>query len=200
MRLAIKKGTTSRIVTVFIADATSLTGGGLTGLAYNTSGLAAYYQREGEAGAAATAISLVTCTLGAFTSGGFKEVSAANMPGVYELHIPNAALATGATGVTILLQGAANMVPVVLHVQLTAFDLDTANVSIDLSQVNTTETAKTTVGGQLRRTHALIGGNKATQDHSAANAPIKHRNEADSGDLVTLTETVAGAVSTITPT
>lgn len=195
----IKAGKTSRIVTVFIADATSLTGGGLTGLVYNTSGLKAYYQREGVVGAVATVMTLVTCTLGTWTSLGFKEVDATNMPGVYELHLPDAAIAAGATGVTIILHGAANMVPTVVQIQLTAFDLDTGNVSIDLSQTNTTETAKTTVGGQLRRTHALVGGNKATQDHAASNAPIKHRNEADSGDLVTLTETVVGAVSTITP-
>jgi hypothetical protein len=41
------------------------------------------------------------------------------MPGIYQLGIPNAAL-TGAQGVTIVLKGATNMVPVVIMIELTA--------------------------------------------------------------------------------
>jgi len=69
------------------------------------------------------------------------------------------------------------------------FSIENRGARLDLTQVNTTETAKTTVGGQLRRVHALAGGNGTNQDFAVANAPIVHRNEADSADLITMTQT-----------
>lgn len=121
-RYTITKGATSQIVLVSIYDSSSSTGGKLTGLVYNSAGLTAYYYREG-AGTGATAITLATATLGTYTSGGFIVVDGTNMPGDYELHIPNAALATGADRVLIQLKGATNMVPVNIEIDLTNVDL-----------------------------------------------------------------------------
>jgi hypothetical protein len=50
-------------------------------------------------------------------------VDATNMPGVYSLHPPNAAL-TGAKSVVIFCDGATNMAPLVLEIQLTETDWD----------------------------------------------------------------------------
>lgn len=61
-------------------------------------------------------------TLGTWATGGFVVADATNMPGVYILSIPNAALAAGAKSVVIFLQGATNMAPVVLEIELTAVD------------------------------------------------------------------------------
>ena len=47
MKLKIKEGTTSKLCRIFIQDSSSTTGAGLTGLAYNTSGIQAHYIREG---------------------------------------------------------------------------------------------------------------------------------------------------------
>ena len=122
MKLQIKKGTTSHICHVFIQDSSAATGDGLTGLLH--SNVTAYYIRPGDA--SATAISLVTATVGTYASGGFKEVSSANMPGVYELHLPDAVLATGANQVTVMLKGATDMPPSPLEIQLTGLDLNNA--------------------------------------------------------------------------
>jgi hypothetical protein len=46
-------------------------------------------------------------------------MDATDLPGWYELGIPNAALATGADSVIVNLKGATNMAPVVLEIQLT---------------------------------------------------------------------------------
>jgi hypothetical protein len=73
-------------------------------------------------------------------------------------------------------------------------------VQIDPGQDNTSDNDPTHIGGQLRRTHALAGGTKATKDHAAANPTWVHRNEADSAALVTRTRTVATQVETETPT
>lgn len=110
-------GTTSLIVEIFIQNNSVTTGAGLTGLTSSSSGLTCYYKRN--TGTASVSVSLTTATLGTFTSGGFLVVDGTNMPGVYELGIPNAALASGADSVVIYLQGATNMAPTVLEIELT---------------------------------------------------------------------------------
>ncbi len=119
-KLSILKGTTSKLLDIFIQDSSSTTGSGLTGLAWNTGSLVAYYYREGAA--TATAITLATMTLGTWATGGFIVIDGTNMPGCYQLGIPDAALATGAKSVVVMLKGAANMAPVLLEIELTAVD------------------------------------------------------------------------------
>jgi hypothetical protein len=110
-------GSTSQSVHVFIQDSTSTTGAGLTGLAYNTGSLTAYYSRTR---GAATSITLATLAAAnsAYSSGGFKEIETSNMPGLYRFDIPDACLASGVRAVTIMLKGAANMAPVTLEIDL----------------------------------------------------------------------------------
>lgn len=107
-------GATSVILQVFIENSAS-PGTGLTGLAFGTSGLTAYYKLN--SASASVAIALVTCTLGTFTSGGFKEIDPTNQTGLYELHVPNAAFASGGM-VSIVLQGVSGMLPRVINVDL----------------------------------------------------------------------------------
>lgn len=63
-----------------------------TGLAFNTAGIAVSYQKTRGARVAITPVDLAGSNA-AWTSGGLKEVDAANMPGVYRLDLPDAALA-----------------------------------------------------------------------------------------------------------
>lgn len=137
MKLARKKGATSQTVYLFIQDSSSTTGAGLTGLAFNTASLVAYYVRGL---GSATAITLATQTVtGTYSSGGFVEVSSSNMPGVYRLDIPNTALATGADSVVIMLKGATNMAPVALEIDLDAM--------VDVSHWNGTAVATPVTAG-----------------------------------------------------
>lgn len=118
------KGTTSYVTYIFIQNSSVTTGAGLTGLVFNSASLTCYYVRPL---AAAVAVTLVTQTVtGAYSSGGFVEVSAANMPGVYRLDIPNAALASGVDSVVLELKGATNMAPVLLEIQLTSLNVNDA--------------------------------------------------------------------------
>jgi hypothetical protein len=144
-----KAGSTSQTIEVYIQDSSSTTGGALTGLAHNSSGLTCYYHRQGAASAAS--VSLAASTLGTWTSGGFKEVDGSNMPGHYELGIPDAVLASGARYVTLLLKGAANMVPVPIEIELDAVDYQDA-VSFGLSRLDadvSSRLAPTTAGRTL---------------------------------------------------
>lgn len=126
MKLARKVGATSEIWQIFIRDSSSTTGAGLTGLTNASSGLTAYYHRDTDT--TATAISLVTMTVGTFTSSGFKEIDATNMPGWYQFCPPNAALATGAKSCAFHLKGATNMAPLPIEVDLDA-QVDVTNVA-----------------------------------------------------------------------
>lgn len=119
-KLTFKAGTTSKDVNILIQDSSVSTGAGKTGLAYNSGSLIAYYHRQGAA--SATAITLATKTIGTWATGGFVEVDSTHMPGLYELGIPDAALASGATWVVIMLSGASNMAPVTLEIELTSVD------------------------------------------------------------------------------
>ena len=91
---------------------------GATGLTFSTSGLSAYYVRNQ---AAPVAITLVTQTpTGAWSSGGFAEISSSLVPGVYRLDVPNAAFAAGASDVTIVVRGASGTNGALLTVTLSS--------------------------------------------------------------------------------
>lgn len=115
----IKKALTSQTVRLSVQNSASTTGGMLTGLVFNTAGLVCKYARSDQT--TVTTVSLVTKTLGTWVSGGFKELDPTNMPGVYELDLPNAAFTSGTT-VHVALFGAANMVPVYMEIELVAVD------------------------------------------------------------------------------
>lgn len=122
MKLNMKKAATSQLVEFFIPDSSLSTGAGKTGLAFNTASLVAYYYRS--SAATSVAIPLATMTLGTWVSGGFIEIDATNMPGMYQLGIPNAALTAGVSKVIMMLKGANNMAPVAFEIQLTLQDPD----------------------------------------------------------------------------
>lgn len=119
MKMQVLAGATSQSILVFIQDSSSTTGGGKTGLAYNTSSLVCYYAKPG---ANSVSVSLATQTVtGAFSSGGFVEVDSTNMPGIYRLDIPDAAISAVGT-VVFMLKGASGMAPLPLEIQCVAYN------------------------------------------------------------------------------
>lgn len=96
------RGKTSATVTVFIRNAT--TGAPLTGLVFNTSGLTCSYAIDQNARVAVTLATLAAAN-SAWSSGGFKEIDATNMPGMYRFDPPDASLGTG-QGVSFSFTGA----------------------------------------------------------------------------------------------
>lgn len=123
--LQIQAGTTSKAVDIFINTSGLV---GLGSLVFNSAGLIAYYHREGAN--ASVQIPLITSTLGTWASGGFVQVDNTNMVGMYQLGIPNAALASGAGWVKIILAGASTMVPTVLTIELTAINILSADFGL----------------------------------------------------------------------
>lgn len=82
--ITIKSGTTSRTEYIYLNT---------TGYTFSSTGLSASYVR---AGSARVTVPLISQTVtGAYTSGGFCEIDATNMPGLYRLDVPNAIFNTG---------------------------------------------------------------------------------------------------------
>lgn len=166
MKLEIKKGQTSKLIEVFISDSSSTTGAGLTGLVYNSASLTAYYYRSGAA--SATVITLVTMTVGTWASGGFKEIDAANLPGWYQLGIPDAALVTGVDQIGMHLKGATNMAPLPLEIQLVD------KIVNDLNDIASTDIVS--AGAITTLSGAIV--NVDTVDVCATNTDMRGTNNA----------------------
>lgn len=181
----IKAGVADQTVDVFIMDSTSTSGAGLSGLVYNSSGLKCYY-RKGATGAA-TALTLATQTVGgAHSDGGFVEIDATNMKGVYRLDLSDTIVAA-TPWVTIYLYGATNMAPVVLELEVVSVDpFDTVRYGLTALPNAAAEAA----GGLYTR------GTGAGQINQDANGRIDANLKAAAGTNVTLDANNALNVST----
>ena len=105
--ITIAPGSTSQSIELYL---------GATGLTASTTGLSAYYNRTRTA---SVNIPLVARTIAqAWISGGFAEVDSTNMPGVYRLDVPDAAVAANADDVTIVVRGASGTNGAVMTVTL----------------------------------------------------------------------------------
>lgn len=113
---SIKGGSTSKIIEVMLRDST--TGAGKTGVAFGS--VTASYTREG---GTRTAITLASGAAGdAYSSGKWAEVDSTNCKGLYQLHVPNAAIAAGVQAVTINLQ-ATGVIDKAVRIKLRAVDV-----------------------------------------------------------------------------
>jgi hypothetical protein len=116
--ITIAPGSTSQTIELYL---------GATGLTASTSGLSAYYNRTRSTD---VQIPLVARTIGeAWTSGGFAEVNASTMPGVYRLDLPDAAVAAGADDVTVVVRGASGTNGAVMTVKLSSGGLTAAQTA-----------------------------------------------------------------------
>lgn len=143
MKLKIKQGTTSKLIRIFAQDSAATDGSGKTGIAHNASGLTAYYLPEGDA--APTAITLYSGTVGTYSSGCWSEVDATNMPGIYEIGLPDAAIdATSEGSVVVMIKGASDMAPILLEIELDAVDYK-SSADFGLSNLDATITSRSTL-------------------------------------------------------
>jgi hypothetical protein len=188
-KLSILAGATSQTINIFIQNSSVTTGAGLTGLAYNSGSLTAYYTFPKTS---PVAISLVTQTAtGAYSSGGFVEIDSTNNKGLYRLDIPNAAIASGnGRFVTILLQGATNMVPCVLEIELTA--IDNQSVAFGLSIAKTTNIT----GFNDIAASAIVSSGAITTSGGAVSTVTNLTNAPTAGDF---TATMKTSLNSSTP-
>lgn len=190
-KLAIKKASTDVTTYVFIQDSSKTTGEGLTGLAYNTASLVASYVRPLTARAALT---LATQTVdGAHSDGGFVEVDATNMPGVYRLDLSDAICATGVNSVVVMLKGAANMAPVLLEIQLTDFDLNDASPNVTVADI--ANDAITAAAYDESTAFPIKKADATTTELARLDSASSYK--ADVSGLATPTNITAGTITTV---
>jgi len=153
--ITIAPGSTSQSIELYL---------GATGLTASTSGLSARYNRTRTA---SVSIPLVARTIAqAWTSGGFAEVDATNMPGVYRLDLPDAALAAGADDVTIVVRGASGTNGAVMTVKLSSGGLS----STETAQAvwNATASSYNTAGSMGEAGQKLTGYSLSSAGNTSA--------------------------------
>jgi hypothetical protein len=150
--ITIAPGSTSQSIELYL---------GATGLTASTAGLSAYYNRTRTA---SVSIPLVARTIAqAWTSGGFAEVDATNMPGVYRIDIPDAALAAGADDVTIVVRGASGTNGAVMTVKLSSGGLTSAQTASAVWDAATVGyNTATNFGGVIMETNGVVNGIEST--------------------------------------
>jgi hypothetical protein len=114
-----KGGLTSVSLPVFIADTSSTTGGGLSGVTSASSGLVLEYRRSGQS-TWTSVTPQAGKTLGSYLSGGI--VADGSLSGAYEVDFPDAAFASGASVVLCRIRGVTNMLSVLIEIELDAVD------------------------------------------------------------------------------
>ena len=124
----------SNCIMVFLGDNTKTDGSGKTGLTYNTSGLIIATRADNEASATvykqADGNIEDISTLGTFaapTSGKcrFKKVDATNMPGIYEIQLPDARFSVASARDMVIMVSGGGVVPTPMHIPLFSTDLYT---------------------------------------------------------------------------
>jgi len=153
--ITIAPGSTSQSIELYL---------GATGLTASTSGLSARYNRTRTA---SVSIPLVARTIAqAWTSGGFAEVDATNMPGIYRLDLPDAALAAGADDVTVVMRGASGTNGAVMTIKLSSGGLTEAQTASAVWGASPAGYDNaTTFGGVINETNQLANSiDAAVQD------------------------------------
>jgi hypothetical protein len=173
--IIIAPGSTSQSIELYL---------GATGLTASTSGLTARYNRTRTA---SVSIPLVARTIAqAWTSGGFAEVDATNMPGVYRLDVPDAALAAGASDVTIVVRGASGTNGAVLTVTLSSGGLTAAQTAAAvLDAVGSSYVTAGSIGYSIQNSNvASISSSTAAADELEG-ALLHNGTDYISADLLT---------------
>jgi hypothetical protein len=173
--ITIAPGSTSQSIELYL---------GVTGLTASISGLSARYNRTRTA---SVSIPLVARTIAqAWTSGGFAEVDATNMPGVYRLDLPDAALAAGADDVTVMVRGASGTNGAVMTVKLSSGGLTSAQTAAAvLDAVGSSYVTAGSIGYAIQNSNvASISGSTAAADELEG-ALLHNGTDYISADLLT---------------
>ncbi len=172
-------GETSQSLPIFIRDTTSTTGDGLSGVTTASAGLIIEWRRQGQSTwTQATPAQLSAASgkvLGTFTAWGI--VADGGLAGAYELDLPDAAYASGVEFVVIRVRGVANMLPVLVIIELDAVNYQDA-AGFGLSRLNidiASRASQTSVDGKPTLTQietSTILAKEATVNTRASQASV----------------------------
>jgi hypothetical protein len=117
MQLTIRRGTRDQALRFLLVKNDG--NGGKVGLTALSEGLSVAYIRDGDRDT--TRINLIKWNVDSHIVGGFREIDAIRMPGLYELGLPDEVCMEGANRATLFIQGG-EISPRVIHIDLVGFD------------------------------------------------------------------------------
>ncbi len=191
------------ILRVLILDSSSTTGAGLTGAAYNSSGLTITDIADVEAVASCGYYSTADSTIETITTLGtyaaptstvsnnvgykarFKELSSTYFPGVYEIHLANTRYAvSNAKYLLVCIKGVTNMVP--------------TYALIPLTQVDPYDAVR---GGMTALPNAVAGNSSGLPINGSAWTPASFQSDTFDADTLTIANgmSIAGYPVAVTP-
>ena len=168
--ITIAPGSTSQSIELYL---------GATGLAFNTSGLKAYFVRNRST---PVEITLVAATTSTWISGGFAEISSTFTPGLYRLDLPDAAVAAGADDVTVVVRGASGTNGAVMTIKLSSGGLTAAQTAAAVLDATAS-------------THNNIGSIGASIQDKAGYSLSTPQSFSTTGSVGSVTGNVAGNVT-----
>ncbi len=128
-----------------------------TGITFNTPGITASYVRSG---GVRVGITLVSQTVnGPWTSGGFVEVDAVNMPGLYRIDIPDAAFVSGVNQVTLMIKGYNQT-----NGALVTYQFTQELMQVDMTQTYPNTNTAGTIGDAFNAARAGVFGRRSIRD------------------------------------
>jgi len=139
MQELVKAGSTGVLRELILRNAT--TGQGVTGIA--AASVLCAFMRQGASGS--VSVPLVSGTLGTWASGSWTEVNSTACPGLYQVGLPDACFAPGATDVKVIFQYSGALERV-LEFQLTGADLSNG-VNLGLADIDTNISSRSTYAG-----------------------------------------------------
>ena len=179
MKRKFKGGLTSVSLPVFIADTSSTTGGGLSGVTSASSGLVLEYRRAGQS-TWTSVTPQAGKTLGSYLSGGI--VADGSLSGAYEVDFPDAAFASGARMVVCRVRGVANMLAVLIEIELDAVDYQVDAFGA-IKPTTAGRTLDVSAGGEAGIDLANIGSPTTTVNLSGVTIKTATDIETDTQDI-----------------
>ena len=179
MKRKFKGGLTSVSLPVFIADTSSTTGGGLSGVTSASSGLVLEYRRAGQS-TWTSVTPQAGKTLGSYLSGGI--VADGSLAGAYEVDFPDAAFASGARMVVCRVRGVTNMLAVLIEIELDAVDYQVDAFGA-IKPTTAGRTLDVSAGGEAGIDLANIGSPTTTVNLSGVTIKTATDVETDTQDI-----------------
>lgn len=160
MKLKMKRGTSSTRIKLFVQDST---GAGKTGVLSNH--VRFVYIRDVDSSAALTSLNS-NGSVGSYTSQSWTEVSATNMPGVYEFGVPSHALSSYHVLMMFTANGstATGMLPILVEIELDEIDYRSDSYS-KLEASADTIVSGSAVSGTLSTTEMTTNLPSTVDDH-----------------------------------
>ena len=198
MKKLIVAGATDQTLDIFVQNSSVTTGAGLTGLVFNTASLVCYY-RKGATGSA-TALTLATQTVGgAHSDGGFVEIDATNMPGMYRLDLSDTIVAA-AGSVTMMLKGATNMAPLTIELQVGTTNFEGGVVPTVTTTTTATNLTNAPTAGDLTatmKTSVTTAATAATPVAASVTGNVGGNVAGSVGSVTGAVGSVTGAVGSV---